>query len=190
MNERPIFEHYHDEKLEKIAPPADSFEVLENSFAVASPCEHAYMHTEDLFDCKAVFLRNTRTGKTLLAHLSCVADLDTTISRWVDLVATPDQKEGVDAALFTGSTYDPNNDANVATFENPTLQYPSLKTLQSSVLNALDEKVGTFTVNTDASDIPRAVAINLTTGEYYEVDPMAGNDERADTSRNQIIQPM
>lgn len=189
MNEILSYKRYNKETLERMKPPQDSFEVLENTFSVASPGERAYMHTEELFDCKAIFLRNVQTRITLLAHLSCVADLNAVAQGWVNQVTTNNSSESVEITLFTGSAHDPENDVDTPAFDSPGLWYPSTETLQSSLLDALNEKVASVKINTAPSDTPRAIAINIATGKYYEVDSMAGDGARADVSRNQIIEP-
>lgn len=188
MNETLSQPEAYSNNPEKIKPPLDCYEVDENTFAVVAPGEHQFLYTEGLFDCKAIVLRNPETQKTLMAHLSCTVDLEAATKKWVKSISSSEAP--IEVLICTGSNFDAENDIDSPVFDEPDLSYPSLVSITDQLQKQLAQntQMASFTVNSLDTDTPRGIAIDLTTGQCYEVDVMAGNGEEGDTSRNQIIE--
>lgn len=173
--------------LETMAAPEDSFEVKENTFAVASAADgRRFLYTSGLYDCKSIIAYSSSTQKATMAHLSCTEDPEGAIAKILQAssIPTPDMR----VTIVTGSRYDKTNDSDAPAWGDEDLIYPSLRRIQIAL-----EAQGVRNIATDIAEDPakpRSVALDLTTGRIHEVDDSKIIDwSKLDDSRNQVIEP-
>ena len=165
--------------------------VEENTFAVASVSDgESYLFTGELYDCKAIIAYDRTAQKAVMAHVSCVSQLDSAVGTILSAIDT--EPADLEITIATGSRYDVANDIDAPVWDEEDLVYPSTHSIRSALQTqgAYNIARAYYAIQNDDSLHTRAVAFNLSDGTLDEVDNSREiNWDQYDDSKNQVIEP-